>query len=58
MEQCFNSCGQPNTYVITMNFCNILAEMSIFLPVQLELGPSSDSIQPVRKSFVSEQGLT
>ena len=41
-----------------MNFCNILAEMSIFLSVQLELGLSSDSIQLAMKSFVSEQGLT
>ena len=44
-------------YVITMYFA-ILAEMSIFLPVQLELRSSSESIQPVMKSFVSELGLT
>ena len=58
MEEHFNSCVQPNTHVRTMYFA-ILAEMSIFLPVQLELRLSSESIiQPVMKSFVSELGLT
>jgi len=33
MEQRFNSCAQPNKYVITTYFA-ILAEMNIFLPVQ------------------------
>lgn len=57
MEQRLNSCAQPNAYAITTYFA-ILAEMSIFLPVQLELRSSSESIQPVMKSFVSELGLT